>query len=66
MEAATAITAALIQRTVTGRGQLIDVSMADTMLYVNEHTNDDLWDGDVDPNWIRSYGKGEHQVVTVA
>ena len=66
MEAATAITAALFQRTVTGRGQLIDVSMADTMLYVNEHTNDDLWDGDVDPNWIRSFGNEEHQVVTVA
>jgi CoA:oxalate CoA-transferase len=66
MEAATAITAALFQRTTTGRGQHIDVSMADTMLYVNEHTHDDLWDGPVDPNWIRSFGNDEHQVVTVA
>ncbi len=66
MEAATAITAALYQRTNTGRGQHIDVSMADTMLYVNEHTHDDLWEGEVDPNWIRSFGNDEHQIVTVA
>ncbi len=66
LEATTAITAALFQRTRTGAGQHIDISMADTMLYVNEHTHDDLWDGPVDPNWIRSFGNEHHQVVTCA
>ncbi|HUF99928.1 MAG TPA: CoA transferase [Ilumatobacter sp.] len=65
MEAATAITAALFQRSRTGTGQHVDVSMADTMLYANEHTHDDLWEGDVDPNWIRSFGNDKHQIVTV-
>jgi len=36
------------------------------MLYVNEQTNDDLWSGDVDPDWIRSFGNDEHRVVAVA
>jgi CoA:oxalate CoA-transferase len=39
MEAAYAVVAALFQRERTGRGQHIDVSMAETMLYVNEHAH---------------------------
>ncbi len=48
LEAAAAILAALYRRERTGEGCWIDVSMAQTMLYVNEHLHDQLYDGDVD------------------
>ena len=66
MEAAAAVLAALYQREKTGRGQAIDVSMAETMLYVNEHQHDVLWDGADDPNWIRSFQPGDYVVLEVA
>jgi crotonobetainyl-CoA:carnitine CoA-transferase CaiB-like acyl-CoA transferase len=66
LETCSGILAALVQRERTGRGQWIDVSMAQTLLYVNEHLHDALWDGDVDPNWLRSFRPGEYAVVTVA
>ena len=66
LEAASAILAALYQRTVTGRGQWIDVSMAETMMYVNEHMHDALWDGEHDPQWIRSFQPGDYAVLEVA
>ncbi len=66
IETCAAIGAALFQRERTGRGQTIDVSMAETMLYVNEHLHDELWDGDVDPNWLRSFRPGDYPVLTVA
>ena len=66
MECAAGILAALFQRERTGRGERIDVSMAQTMLYVNEHVHDELWDGPVDPNWIRSFGTSEYPVLTAA
>ena len=66
LETASAILAALYQREHTGRGQWIDVAMAQTMLYVNEHTHDDLWEGEIDPDWIRSFGNEHHPVVEVA
>jgi crotonobetainyl-CoA:carnitine CoA-transferase CaiB-like acyl-CoA transferase len=66
LEAASAILAALFQRARTGTGTWIDVSMAQTMLYVNEHMHDHLWDGDVDPDWIRSFGPGDYPVLTAA
>ncbi len=66
MECAAAILAALYQREHTGRGQWIDVSMAETMLYVNEHVHDHLYDGPVNPNWIRSFQPHEYPVLTVA
>ncbi|MFM7757081.1 MAG: CaiB/BaiF CoA transferase family protein, partial [Actinomycetota bacterium] len=40
LETTSAILAALYQRERTGRGDRIDVSMAETMLYVNEHAHD--------------------------
>ena len=66
MEAATAVLAALLQRERTGRGQHVDVSMAETMLYVNEHLHDLLWDGEPDPNWIRSFRPDDYPVLTLA
>jgi crotonobetainyl-CoA:carnitine CoA-transferase CaiB-like acyl-CoA transferase len=66
VETASAILAALYQRERTGRGQRLDVSMAETMMYVNDHTHDALWDGDVDPSWIRSFRPDDYLVLTVA
>jgi len=66
LETASAILAALYQREHTGEGQWIDVSMAETMLYVNEHLHDSLWDGHDDPQWIRSFRPGDYLVLTVA
>lgn len=66
LEAVTAILAALVQRGRTGRGDRIDVSMAQTMLYVNEHVHDHLWDREVRPDWIRSFRPGAYPVLTCA
>ncbi len=66
LEASAAVLAALYQREQTGRGQLIDVSMAETMLYVNEHLHDSLWEGEPDPQWIRSFRPGDYLVMAVA
>lgn len=64
LEAASAILVALFHRTRTGSGTWIDISMAQSMLYVNEHLHDHLWDGAVDPGWIRSFGPGDYPVLT--
>jgi crotonobetainyl-CoA:carnitine CoA-transferase CaiB-like acyl-CoA transferase len=66
LDTAAGILAALYQRERTGRGQWIDVAMAQVMLYVNEHVHDELWDGDVDAEWVRSFGAGDQPVLTVA
>jgi crotonobetainyl-CoA:carnitine CoA-transferase CaiB-like acyl-CoA transferase len=66
LEAASAILAALFQRERTGRGQRLDISMAETMMYVNEHLHDALWEGDDDPSWIRSFRPDDYLVLTVA
>src|SRR5690606_2224029 len=66
LEACSGILAALYQRERTGRGQWIDISMAQTLLYVNEHLHDALWDGDEDPGWLRSFRPGDYAVVAVA
>lgn len=65
METAAAILAALLQRTRTGEGQRLDVSMAQTMLYVNEHTQSELFTGEVSDNVIRSFQPGDYPVLTV-
>ena len=64
MEAAAGILAALFQRERTGRGQFLDISMAETLLYVNEHAHDQLWEGEVPADWIRSFQPADYPVLT--
>lgn len=64
IECASAILAALYQRERTGEGQYIDLSMAQTLLYVNEHAHDDLWDQPVSPDAIRSFRPEDYAVLT--
>jgi CoA:oxalate CoA-transferase len=66
MELTIAILAALHQRQRTGRGQVIDVSMAETMLFVNDHLNGELWDGPEDPQNVKNFGPGEYIVFELA
>ena len=66
LECASAVLAALYQRERTGLGQHVQVSMAQTMLYVNEHVHDHLWDGPVSADWIRSFQPGDYPVLHVA
>lgn len=66
VETASAILAALFQRERTGRGQYIDVSMAETMLYVNEHAHNQLWDEPVASGTIRSFQPADYPVLTTA
>ena len=66
IECATAVLAAPYQRERTGRGDHIDVSMAQTMLYVNEHAHDALWDGDEPVGQIRSFRPMDYPVLTAA
>lgn len=66
METCAAVLAAIIQRHSTGRGQSIDIAMAQTMLYVNEHAHDALWDEPTPPEQIRSFEPGNYPVLTAA
>jgi crotonobetainyl-CoA:carnitine CoA-transferase CaiB-like acyl-CoA transferase len=66
LETSSAILAALFNRERTGRGDRVEVSMAETMLYVNEHAHDELWDGEVEPGWIRSFEPSAYPVLTAA
>jgi CoA:oxalate CoA-transferase len=66
LETTTAILAALFRRERTGFGERIDVSMAETMLYVNEHAHDELFDREIDPEWIRSFRPGDYPILEVA
>ena len=66
LEAASAILAALYQREQTGVGQYIDVSMAETMLYVNEHAHNQMWTGVKPVGEIRSFQPADYPVLTVA
>jgi len=63
METAAAVLAALYQRENTNVGQYIDVSMAQTMLYVNEHTQNELFTDDVPLDLIRSFQPGDYPIM---
>lgn len=63
METAAAVLAALYQREHTNEGQYIDVSMAQTMLYVNEHVQNELYEGDVPNDQIRSFQPGDYPIL---
>ena len=64
METAAGILAALFQREHSGVGQHVDVSMAQTMLYVNEHTQNELYVDDVPADLIRSFQPGDYPILT--
>ena len=66
LELGAAVLAALFQRERTGRGDRIDVSMAQTMLYVNEHAHDALWTDPVPDGVIRSFRPMDYPVLTAA
>jgi len=66
LELGAAVLAALYQRERTGRGDRIDVAMAQTMLYVNEHAHDHLWDDPVPEGVIRSFRPMDYPVLTAA
>lgn len=63
MECAAAVLAALFQRERTGEGQYIDVSMAQTMLYVNEHVQNELFEREVPADQIRSFQPGDYPIL---
>jgi len=66
LELGAAVLAALYQRERTGHGDRIDVSMAQTMLYVNEHAHDHLWDDPVPKGVIRSFRPMDYPILTAA
>ena len=63
METATAILAALFQREHTGAGQHVDVSMAQTMLYVNEHVQKELFEGPFPDDQVISFQPGDYPIL---
>lgn len=66
LETAIAICSALYRRSITGRGQHVDVAMMDSLLAINEHLNADLFEGEVQPNTVRSFQPGDYPILTVA
>jgi crotonobetainyl-CoA:carnitine CoA-transferase CaiB-like acyl-CoA transferase len=66
LEATSAVLAALFNRERTGCGDRIEVAMAEVMLYINEHAHDQLWDGEVRPEWIRSFGPDTYPILRAA
>jgi crotonobetainyl-CoA:carnitine CoA-transferase CaiB-like acyl-CoA transferase len=61
LEASSGILAALVQRGRTGRGQWVEVSMLETMLFVNEHAQREL--APIGDDEHASLGPGEYPVL---
>jgi CoA:oxalate CoA-transferase len=66
LEATIAILAALHQRHESGRGQRLDIAMASTMLYVNEHAHAHLWDEPIPEGQLWSFQPGDYPMLTLA
>lgn len=66
LECGAAVLAALFQRERTGKGDRIDISMAQTMLYVNEHSHDHLWDREAPEGVVRSFRPMDYPVLVAA
>lgn len=66
LECGAAVCAALFQRERTGRGERIDIAMAQTMLYVNEHAHDHLWDREAPQGVVRSFRPMDYPVLVAA
>jgi len=65
LECLAGVLAALYQRERTGRGQWVEVSMAETLLAVNEHVHWELVDGVDGSDEIPSFLPGDYPVLTL-
>jgi CoA:oxalate CoA-transferase len=65
LECLAGVLAALYQRERTGRGQWVEVSMAETMLSVNEHVQWELQGREAERGAVASFRPGDYPVLTL-
>jgi crotonobetainyl-CoA:carnitine CoA-transferase CaiB-like acyl-CoA transferase len=66
LECLTGLLAALFQRERTGTGQWVEISMAETMLCVNDHTHWEMTGRQPEPGAIPNFGPGDYPVLELA